>query len=53
MQRIAAWTNLTETTFVLPPSTPGADYRLRIFDAKHEMPIASSHIERYVSRAMT
>ena len=40
MQRIAAWTNLSETTFVLPPSTPDADYRLRIFDAKHEMPFA-------------
>lgn len=40
MQRIAAWTNLSETTFVLPPSIPGADYRLRIFDAKHEMPFA-------------
>ncbi len=40
MQRIAAWTNLSETTFVLPPSTSNADYRLRIFDAQHEMPFA-------------
>ena len=31
MQRIAAWTNLSETTFVLPPSSDAADYRLRIF----------------------
>lgn len=40
MQRIAAWTNLSETTFVLPPTTLNADYRLRIFDAQHEMPFA-------------
>lgn len=40
MQRIAAWTNLSETTFVLPPTMPEADYRLRIFDAKQEMPFA-------------
>jgi PhzF family phenazine biosynthesis protein len=26
MQRFANWTNLSETTFVLPPSAPGADY---------------------------
>lgn len=41
MQRIAAWTNLSETTFVLPPS-PGveADYRLRIFTPQHELPFA-------------
>ena len=31
MQAIANWTNLSETTFVLPPSDPSADYRLRIF----------------------
>ena len=31
MQRIARWTNLSETTFVLPPRAAGADYRLRIF----------------------
>ena len=40
MQRIAAWTNLSETTFVLPPTTPDADYRLRIFDARQEMAFA-------------
>ena len=40
MLRIAAWTNLSETTFVLPPSTPGADYRLRIFTPKQELPFA-------------
>ena len=40
MQRIAAWTNLSETTFVLPPPTLGADYRLRIFTTKQELPFA-------------
>lgn len=30
MQRIAAWTNLSETTFLLKPAQAGADYRLRI-----------------------
>jgi len=40
MQRIAAWTNLSETTFVLPPSSTQADYRLRIFTPKQELPFA-------------
>jgi PhzF family phenazine biosynthesis protein len=40
MQRFAAWTNLSETTFVLPPSTPGADYRVRIFTPVAELPFA-------------
>jgi PhzF family phenazine biosynthesis protein len=40
MQRIAAWTNLSETTFVLPPSSGQADYRLRIFTPKQELPFA-------------
>ncbi|MFJ5034724.1 PhzF family phenazine biosynthesis protein [Streptomyces sp. NPDC088560] len=31
MQRLARWTNLSETTFVLPSTTPEADYLLRIF----------------------
>ena len=31
MQRFAQWTNLSETTFVLAPSSPEADYRVRIF----------------------
>ncbi len=39
MQRIAAWTNLSETTFVLKP-TGDADYRLRIFAPKSELPFA-------------
>jgi PhzF family phenazine biosynthesis protein len=40
MQRFASWTNLSETTFVLPPLSPGADYRLRIFTPGGELPFA-------------
>jgi len=40
MQAIAAWLNLSETTFVLPASKPGADYRLRIFTPRRELPFA-------------
>jgi PhzF family phenazine biosynthesis protein len=40
MQRIAGWTNLSETTFVLPPGAPSADYRLRIFTPRAELPFA-------------
>jgi len=40
MQRLARWTNLSETTFVLPPTAPEADYRLRIFAPGGELPFA-------------
>ena len=44
MQRFAAWTNLAETTFLLPPTpeaaAAGADYRVRIFTTAYEMPFA-------------
>src|ERR687897_287263 len=40
MQRFARWTNLAETTFVLPPSRPEADYRVRIFTPVLELPFA-------------
>jgi PhzF family phenazine biosynthesis protein len=40
MQRFAHWTNLSETTFVLPPSAPEADYRVRIFTPVAELPFA-------------
>jgi PhzF family phenazine biosynthesis protein len=40
MQRFARWTNLSETTFVLPPTTPEADYRVRIFTPSQELPFA-------------
>ena len=40
MQRIATWTNLSETTFVLAPTRPEADYRVRIFTGSGELPFA-------------
>lgn len=40
MQRIANWTNFSETTFVLPPTDPEADYRVRIFTTTVELPFA-------------
>ena len=40
MQRFANWTNLSETTFLLRPTTPDADYRLRIFTPTLELPFA-------------
>jgi PhzF family phenazine biosynthesis protein len=40
MQSIAAWTNLSETTFVCAPTDERADYRLRIFTPRRELPFA-------------
>jgi PhzF family phenazine biosynthesis protein len=40
MQRVARWTNLSETTFVLESTRPEADYRLRIFTPGGELPFA-------------
>jgi PhzF family phenazine biosynthesis protein len=40
MQQIANWTNLSETTFVLRPTQPGADYRVRIVTPHAELPFA-------------
>lgn len=44
MQHFARWTNLSETTFVLPPTAEaaaqGADYQVRIFATAYEMPFA-------------
>src|SRR6476469_8209425 len=40
MQRLANWTNLSETTFVLPPTTAEADYHVRIFTPVRELPFA-------------
>ena len=40
MQAFARWTNLSETTFLLAPSDPAADYRLRIFTPGGELPFA-------------
>ena len=40
MQRFARWTNLSETTFLLPPTQAGADYRVRIYTPGGELPFA-------------
>jgi PhzF family phenazine biosynthesis protein len=40
MQQVANWTNLSETTFVLPPDDEAADYRVRIFTPVRELPFA-------------
>ncbi len=40
MQAITRWLNLSETTFLLPPTDPAADYRVRIFTLAHELPFA-------------
>ncbi|MFC6285763.1 PhzF family phenazine biosynthesis protein [Nocardioides sp. GCM10027113] len=40
MRAFARWTNLSETTFLLPPTDEAADYRLRIFTPEEELPFA-------------
>ncbi|MFI7483552.1 PhzF family phenazine biosynthesis protein [Kocuria sp. M1R5S2] len=40
MARFARWTNLSETTYLLEPTAPGADYRVRIFTPGGELPFA-------------
>ena len=40
MQRFARWTNLSETTFIVPPQAAEADYRVRIFTPSRELPFA-------------
>jgi PhzF family phenazine biosynthesis protein len=40
MAALARWTNLSETTFLLPPTDAGADYRVRIFTPNMELPFA-------------
>jgi PhzF family phenazine biosynthesis protein len=40
MLEITAWTNLSEATFLLPPTMPEADYRVRIFCPGRELPFA-------------
>ena len=41
MAAFARWTNLSETTFLLPPTDPAADYRVRIFTPHRELPSVS------------
>jgi len=40
MAALGNWTNLSETTFLLRPTKPGADYRVRIFTPHRELPFA-------------
>lgn len=40
MQAFARWTNLSETTFLWPPTDPSADYRVRIYTPHRELPFA-------------
>ena len=40
MEAFARWTNLSETTFLLEPKAPNADYRVRIFTRQREVPFA-------------
>jgi PhzF family phenazine biosynthesis protein len=40
MQAFARWTHLSETTFLLPPTSAAADYRVRIFTPRQELPFA-------------
>src|SRR5258708_35346772 len=40
MRLFARWTNLSETTFLLPPADERADYRVRIFTPERELPFA-------------
>src|SRR5215470_12833158 len=40
MAALANWTNLSETTFLLRPNSPLADYRVRIFTPQQELPFA-------------
>jgi len=40
MLQLTEWFDLSETTFLLPPDQPGADYRVRIFTPGRELPFA-------------
>jgi PhzF family phenazine biosynthesis protein len=40
MQQFTRWMNLSETTFLLPPTSPDADYRVRIITLARELPFA-------------
>lgn len=46
MQRFANWTNLSETTFLLPPTVPEADYQVRIFTTGGELSFAAPALIR-------
>jgi PhzF family phenazine biosynthesis protein len=53
MQRFARWTNLVETTFLLPPTDPSASYRVRIFTPHSEIPFAGHPSVGSAHAAMT
>ncbi|ANE04917.1 PhzF family phenazine biosynthesis protein [Corynebacterium crudilactis] len=55
MARIARWTNLSETTFLMAPTHPDADYRVRIFTPTSELPFAGHPTlgTAHVFRALT
>jgi PhzF family phenazine biosynthesis protein len=40
LRKFSVWTNLSECTFVLPPTSPDADYKVRIFSLSTELPFA-------------
>src|SRR4029078_13682721 len=40
LPRFSSWTNLSETTFVLPPTSDDADYQVRIFSLERELRFA-------------
>lgn len=40
MLQVTRWLNLSETTFLFPPTNPDADYRVRIFTPDRELPFA-------------
>ncbi|MGI5500778.1 PhzF family phenazine biosynthesis protein [Lentzea sp. CA-135723] len=46
MAAFANWTNLAETTFLLPPRDPAADYRVRIFTTSRELAFAAPPLLR-------
>lgn len=49
MQKLASWTNLSETTFILKPTTAEADYRLRIFTRAASCPLLGiQHLVRHM-----
>src|SRR6185312_15949624 len=46
LPRFSSWTNLSETTFVLPPTSDDADYQVRIFSLERELPFAAPPLVR-------
>ena len=53
MQHITRWTNLSEAAFLLEPTHPDADYRVRIFEPKTELPFAGHPHARCLRRVVT